>query len=85
MDLSANISGQPTDVEPGLDAALDSALEAEIRIIHAHGPTELAQAVQDLIPTSRMPPLTFLDALSPTERTDVFRASLFHKTEWSPV
>jgi hypothetical protein len=74
MDLST--LGPPTVIEPGLDATLDPALEAELRIIRAHGPIQLEQAARDIIPSSRMSPLEFLDALSETERMDVFHACL---------
>jgi hypothetical protein len=74
MDLS--ISRQPIVIEPGLDAAIDPLLEAELKIIRTYGPIQLAQVAQDIIPSSQMPPLEFLHALSEVERTDVFRACL---------
>jgi hypothetical protein len=74
MDLS--ISRQPIVIEPGLNVAIDPLLEAELKLIGTYKPIQLAQVAQDIIPSSQMPPLEFLDALSEAERTDVFHASL---------
>jgi hypothetical protein len=47
-----------------------------LKIIRTYGPIQLVQDAQDIIPSSQMPPLEFLDALLEAERTDVFHSSL---------